>query len=163
MPLMAKSPNRRGGAWLDVLQDEEGDDGDEHDHPRPGEPCQQCRRGPLRVADDLSHGRLHQPVDLTDRRPLPPRAGEETHDDLTALNLCGHLRELLRQTLDLGRQAWAYRHPGTAERREDHQVHEHDRHRSALYQPPLREPDEGEQEVREEQRKGDDEEPPRIA
>jgi hypothetical protein len=77
----------------------------EYDHPRPGEPCQQRRRGPLSVADDLSHVRLHQPVDVTDLPPLPPLAGEETHDELTALNLLGHLRELLRQTLDLGRQA----------------------------------------------------------
>ena len=85
---------------------------------------------------------LHEPVDLTDLLPLPPFAGEEAHDELAALDLLGHLRELLGESVDLGRQAWPDRRPGTTEQREDHQVHDHDRERSAIDQPSLREPDE---------------------
>jgi hypothetical protein len=29
MPMMAESPDRRGGESLDILQDEEGEDGDD--------------------------------------------------------------------------------------------------------------------------------------
>src|SRR5207249_5066564 len=85
MPEMAEAPDRRGGESLDILQNEEGEDWHEHDHPRPREPCQQCRRGPLSVADDLPHVRLHQPVDLTDLSPVPSLPGEETRDELAAL------------------------------------------------------------------------------
>src|SRR5205085_7824316 len=105
-PLMAESPERSGGESLDVLQDEEGEDGNEHDHPRAGEPFEKRRRRLLRVPDDLSHVSLHEPIDLTDLLPLPPFAGEEAHDELAALDLLGHLRELLGESVDLGRQAW---------------------------------------------------------
>ena len=95
---------------------------------------------------------VQQPLDLTDLAPLPPPALEEAPDDLSALDLLRHFRELLGQALDFGGQAWSDRDPGPAEHGEDHQVHDHDRQQPVSDHPALREPDQGKQQVREEQR-----------
>jgi hypothetical protein len=103
MPPLAQTRDRRGGELLGVLQDEEGQDGDEHDDPGAGEPLQQRRRGLLRIADEPSHVSPGQSLDLGDLAPLPPPALEEAFDDLAALDLRRHFGELLRQALDLRR------------------------------------------------------------
>jgi len=58
---------------------------------------------------------LYQPVDLADLRPLPSLAREETRRRSRRSGSAGHLRELLRQTRDLGRHCAARPHPGPAE------------------------------------------------